>query len=112
MSRITRTISSFKPREVEAFFQNARCVFKDAGLTLLCAPSQAETGRVLVITPRRIGNAPARNKIRRQLRALFYETTLYALRTDCAVIVRAPALAYTFEKLKTICVNALKPHAS
>ncbi|HEV2916884.1 MAG TPA: ribonuclease P protein component [Candidatus Babeliales bacterium] len=106
MSRITKNISTFTTSEVAQVFEKAQCIFKNAGLTLLSAPAQINHGRILIITPRRIGNAPQRNKIRRQLRAIFYEEKLYDLFFDCVIIVRAAALAYSFDTLKNILLNA------
>jgi ribonuclease P protein component len=108
MSRIAKTISSFKPSEVSALFSQARAGYKSAGLTILYAPAQADHGRILIITPRRTGNSPQRNRIRRQCKAIFYQEKLYTRGLDCAVIVRSGALEYSFDTLKQILVNAIQ----
>jgi ribonuclease P protein component len=107
MPRITQTLSSFSRNEVSEFFKKAKRAFKNAGLTILCAPCTGTFGRVLLITPRKVGNAPQRNRIRRQLRSLFYQEKLYDQMLDCAIIVRSPAVEYSFEMLREFCVTAL-----
>lgn len=108
MSRIAKRISSFKSSEVSLLFQYAQAVYKSAGLTILQAPAQQDFGRILVITPRRVGNSPERNSIRRRCKAVFYQEKLYTLGFDCAIIVRPEALNYSFDILKKILVDAME----
>ena len=111
MSWIAKTISNFSRREVDALFKQASLAYRDPGITVLCAPDAYSFGRVLPIISRKVGTAPVRNKIKRQLRAIFYLEKLYAQGIDCAVIVRPEAATYTFEMLKTICITALQRYA-
>ena len=102
MSHTVRDLTRFTKSEVSRLFASARAVYKDAGITILCAPQQKEFGRALLITPRKVGNAPKRNKIRRQLRAIFYQEKLYESGFDCAFIVRKPAIQKSFDELKDL----------
>lgn len=112
MIRIGRSLRTFTKREITEFFDHADCVFKNACMTILCEPCTNSVGRILIVTPRVIGNAPKRNRIRRQLRALFYQEGLYTLRIDCAVIARAGIFDYSFDTLKQICSRALHAYAT
>jgi ribonuclease P protein component len=107
MPRITQTLTTFSTLEVSAFFKRAKLGLRNAGLTILYAPRTLAFGRILLITSRKAGNAPQRNRIRRQLRAIFYADKLYERGFDCAVIVRAPAMDYSFDALRTLCTTAL-----
>jgi ribonuclease P protein component len=74
-------------------------------MTVLYAPRAKSFGRILIVTPRRAGNAPARNLIRRRLKALFYEEKWYESSYDFAFIIRAPATHYSFQQLKELCTG-------
>ncbi|MCX5922553.1 MAG: ribonuclease P protein component [Candidatus Dependentiae bacterium] len=66
------------------------------------------TGRILVVTPRRIGNAPERNKIRRQLKALYYELKLAERGYDCVVIIKPEGKKLAFEAIKQLLIQAFE----
>lgn len=100
-------ISHFSPREIRTIFNKARRAYSDPGLVLLVHPSTQAHGRILVITSRKVGNAPERNRIRRRLKALFYQTGLYTRLKDCFVIIKKPGINYTSDQLKEILTNAL-----
>ena len=104
---IAQYISHFTPREIRTIFNKARRVYSDPGLVLLLHPSTKEYGRILVITSRKVGNAPERNKIRRRLKALFYQHQFYNQLQDCFVIIKKPGINYSSDQLKEILTNAL-----
>jgi len=112
-------ISHFTKREVSQLFKKARAAVKHPGLTILCAPTtglvnttnQRPPGRILVITPRKIGSAPERNRIRRRLKALFYEKKHFELGIDCIIIVKKPGITLSFAQLATLLEQALIPPA-
>lgn len=98
---------TFSSAEVSTLFQTAQRVVRHPILDLLVSPKdQDQHARILVVTPRRIGTAPARNKIRRQLKAIFYEEKLFEQPYDCVVIIKNIEPA-TFEILKKLLVDAL-----
>lgn len=66
-----------------------------------------ETGRILLITSRKVGNAPQRNLLRRRGRAIFYEERLFELGKHCVVIFKAPAKELTYQQFKEILVKSL-----
>ena len=104
---IAQYISHFTPREVRTIFRKARRAYSDPGLILLICPSTKEFGRILAITSRKVGNAPERNRIRRRLKALFYQNKLYIYQQDCFVIIKKPGINYTPAQLNEILTNAL-----
>lgn len=62
-------------------------------------------GRLLVVTPRAVGTAPQRNKIRRRLKAIFYENKLFERPFDYAIIIRKEATQLPFDSLEEIIVR-------
>lgn len=108
MPGIIRQLTTFTKTEVEYLFAHARAVYKDAGITILCAPQQKSFGRALLITSRKVGNAPQRNKVRRQLKSIFYEQKIHEKGFDWAFITRKPILEKSFQELLDLCLHALK----
>jgi ribonuclease P protein component len=108
MLHSARALSQFSPKEVKSIFETGRLAFKNAGMTVLYAPCTLSFGRILVVTSRKVGNAPARNLIRRRLKALFYESQWYELPYDFVFIIRTAALNYSFEKLKVLCTDFIE----
>ena len=100
-------ISRFSPKEVSQVFEKARRVLRHPGFTLLVAPKTQPLARILIVTSRKVGNAPARNKIRRRLRAIFYEAQFPEKNFDCVVIVKAAGTQLSFDVLKELIVTAL-----
>lgn len=99
-------ISYFTKKELNQFFSSADVLLKRPELTILVMPRIKEIARLLVITPRIIGNAPQRNKIRRRLKSIFYEHQLFQGPFDCVIIVRKDILQLPFDELEKIVVNA------
>ncbi len=113
MSRIAREISRFTKKEIDQAFSKARRVLKHPGFDILITPAQKEFGRILVIASRKVGNAPVRNKIKRQLKSIFYEEKVYAFNNDYIVIVRAQVSALSFDKIKELFLSIVEqPHLS
>lgn len=110
MTSIVRQLTSFSRADIDYFFAHAKPIYKDPGITILCAPQQQSIGRALFITPRKVGNAPQRNKLRRQLKSIFYQDRLYEYGVDCAFIIRAPLREKTYQELRELCLKALKPN--
>jgi len=102
LPRIAGKLSKFTQAEIILAFERARCLHKTTGLTLLRAPRQADYARILIVTPRAAGSAPERNKLRRQLKALFYEHGLYHGVFDYIAIFKKGAAQLSFETLKKI----------
>jgi ribonuclease P protein component len=100
--RVARSLSRFTKTEIHTAFKLARCCYKIPCLSVLQAPKQALHARILIITPRAVGTAPERNKLRRQLKAIFYEQKLYEGNVDLIALFKKGASDLSFDKLKQI----------
>ena len=106
MAALIRKITQFSKNEIDNLWKKARRVLKHNGLHLLKAPKSETIARILMVIPRRVGNAPTRNKIRRQIRHLFYENKLYEGDTDWIVIVKPDATKLTFQEIQNLLLSA------
>jgi ribonuclease P protein component len=113
-----RKTVKFTQHDVKTLFAKAKRVLRQPGLDILLAPSDLPQGRLLVVTPARIGTAPERNRVRRRLKAIFHEKQLFEQQYDCIVIVKNNGVAITFENLRTYLLQAYErapsrePHGS
>lgn len=99
---IARNITKFTKQEIDTFFKTARRVKQAAGFIVLKSPRQSTRGRILIIIPKKVGSAPQRNKLRRQIRSIFYEQRLYEGDYDWAVLVKPPIKPLTFAQIKEL----------
>ena len=104
----SKPIYKFSQQEAKRFFQKSITKKNIEGLTILLAPRVFDYGRILVITPRKSGNAPERNLIRRRLKHIFYEDKLYEKPFDCIVIISKQSIDLNFDKLKSILNNVIQ----
>lgn len=111
MPKTARVISRFTKKEIEHAFCQARKIFSAATFTILQAPKQTMLGRILIITQRKIGNAPQRNKIKRQIKSIFYQARCYEQNYDYIIIVKKPALELPFEKIKQTLLHSINKYA-
>ena len=107
MPRIARQLSQFSRAEVDTFFKQAKRIAREPAFTILAAPQKEDFGKILVITPRHIGKAAQRNKIRRRLKSIFYEEKLFERGYDVAFIVKKDALTLSFDQLKQLTLDLL-----
>lgn len=105
---IAKKISKFSKHEIDSLFQHARRIAKTPACTILCAPRQLDFGRILIITSRKVGNAPQRNLIRRRIKALFYEEKLFESLFDYAIIAQKKLNDLSFSELKNIILEAYR----
>ena len=108
MSSIARNLSKWTQQEVQHLFENATAAHKSKELTILVAPSLLEYGRIMLTTPKKIGDAPTRNKLRRRLKSIFYEQKLYMHGKDLAFLTKPGIDKFSFEKLETLLIKAIK----
>lgn len=102
MPRIARKITQFTQSEIRQLFHTARTIYRHAGLSIRIAPRLGDSGRLLIITSRKVGTAPERNKLRRQLKAIFYQEKLYKSPYDYIVHTTKESTLLTFQELKAI----------
>jgi len=96
---------TFKKPEISRLFKQARRIYRSRELDILSAPRAKEYARLLIITPKKIGNAPQRNKIKRRLRAIFYENNLFESAADMIAIAKKDSIDIPFEALKKVLVR-------
>lgn len=99
---IVSSLTKFTRREIDQLFKSCRPALRTHELTLLKAPATQDRGRILIIIKRHIGNAPQRNKLRRRLKAIFYEQGFYSLGYDLIVIAKKGAAALEFIELEKL----------
>lgn len=95
--------------EIRQLFNKARRVLKHPGLDLLVAPTPEPKGKLIVVTPGRIGNAVARNRVRRRIKAIFDQEKLRSLGFDAVVFVKKDGVPLNYEQLRKIILTALLP---
>lgn len=102
LSSVAGQLTGFSRTEINQLFKKARRVIVSPVVSLLLAPRQAEFARILLVIPRKVGTAPERNKIKRRVRAIFYQERLYEQSKDCVFIARKGASDLSFEELQTL----------
>ncbi len=102
MPRIARLITQFTKQEIAQLFKTARRVHKQDGIILLRSPRQGEIGRILIVISKKVGNAPTRNKLRRRIKAIFYENELYKKEYDWVAILKPTTKKFSFAQLKEL----------
>lgn len=104
--------SSFSQQEAALFFRHARRILRHPAFDILIAPRIAQTPKLMVVTPRRIGNAPDRNKARRRIKALFHEVQPLSDQYDCALVLKKPAIKLSYAELVTLITTTFATYAS
>ncbi|MBI2353049.1 ribonuclease P protein component [Candidatus Dependentiae bacterium] len=100
-----KKISKFSKKELDTFFKKAKCLYKNQALTFLIHPKMAQFGRILISIPKKYGNAPERNLIKRRLKSLFIEEKWYEKPYDFAFMVKPQAKDLSFAQLKEIMLH-------
>ncbi len=103
-----KKLSSFTRTEVATLFKSARAKVKLPGLRILKAPTINPLGRVLIVTPRRVGNSPERNLLRRRVRAIYREGKLYLYPYDCVLLLGKECLLVPFDELRRLIHSVIK----
>ncbi len=107
MSGPAAIISTFSEKEVRQLFAAARRVTADPIIEVRRAPMLGKHGRILIVVPKKVGNAPTRNRFKRRIRAIFYQEQLYTRGYDCIVLARPGAAALSFAQLKHLLTRAI-----
>ncbi len=109
MTTIARKISSFTKQEIRDLFKISYAAIRMPALEIRKARTAQEHGRILLVIPRRVGNAVKRNKLKRRLKSIFFEEQLYTKGTDLIVLAKSPdATQYTFQELKVFLTQAIE----
>lgn len=108
----THASTKWSSGEIHKFLRKAKRVYTSEALDIRIAPRSQTTGRILIITPKKMGNAPQRNRFRRRMKAIFYEQNLAAQALDIAIFSKAPANLLSFAELQAILLALYKPEAA
>ena len=107
-----KEISNLTKKEIGLAYQNAKLTKQITGLKLIQAPlsifkdSVFTHGKLLFVIPKRSGKAHKRNKIRRQLKAVFFEEKLYEKPFVSILIVYKEAMEFDFDKIKNFLTSS------
>lgn len=102
-SHTTRRHTQWTPQEIQRFFSRARRVYQSPSLDIRLAPQRyPDWGHLLIVTPRKMGNAPQRNLFKRRIKALYHEQALSNCGFDIAVFGKPGAADIPFSELVTI----------
>jgi len=97
---------SFSSFERKRFFQRAHLVHRQRELDIRIRKrfndESSLPGRLIVVTPRKTGNAPQRNLIRRRLKAIFYEENLASFSYDTLIYCQKGSPKLPFADLKKL----------
>ena len=97
---IARLITQFSRNEISQLFNHARSIYRNTHFDIRVAKAAQLVGRILIITPRKMGNAPQRNTIRRRLKALFYQEKWYEQPYDWIVYCKKKSDSLSFTEIK------------
>ena len=106
-----KNLFSLKQKEIDAAFTSARLLNNVRGLKLLQTPHSSvpqtlEHGKLLIIISKKVGKAHDRNRLRRQLKTIFYEEQLYTQPVVSILIVYPHALTLSFDEIKNFLVSS------
>ncbi len=105
MPRSSRFITAFKKSEIDQLFKAVTFRIQKSGLDIRLVPASGQLNRILIIIPKKFGTAPERNRLKRRLKAIFYEEKLYTLPYTVIIIAHRQAQALTFAELKNILLS-------
>lgn len=70
-------------------------------------PDHTNMGKLLIVISRKVGNAVERNKLRRQIKSIFFEEKLYVKPKKSILIVYKEAKDLSFDQIKKFLVKNL-----
>jgi len=97
-----REITSLSKKEIDFLFKRAQKFVKQSGLDIRLALKAQEMAKILIVIPRKAGNAPKRNRLKRRLKSIFYEEQLFTKKFDWIIIARKEAIDVPFSELRSI----------
>lgn len=104
---VAALITKFKYKEIKQTFKKARYSYFSPELDIKISPSTDNLGKLLIIVPKKVGNAPERNLIRRRLKSLFYENQIYKHPYNFLVFCKPAILELEYKNLKDRLLNSI-----
>lgn len=108
MVRIFREISRFSKKEIDSLFLAAKQKVRNPYFLLLQGARGKEFGRLLPVISKKVGNACVRNRIRRQLKSIFFVHKAYEAPFDYIAIIRRSAAGLSFVQLQELFLKGLQ----
>ena len=68
---VPRKITRFKQKEIRDFYKKAKLVYTDSSMRIHQAHAAGTPAKLLIIIPKKTGNAPHRNRLRRRIKEVF-----------------------------------------
>lgn len=99
---IYKKLFNFKQNEVILLFKSALFRYFINGMNVIIAPAKLSHGRLLIIIPATSAAAVERNRIKRQLKSIFYENKFYNCPYDVALRIKKEAVLTDFDQLRLI----------
>ena len=99
---IYKKLFNFKQSEVITLFKSALFRYSVNNISIVIAPAKFPYGRLLIIIPATSTTAVKRNRIRRQLKSIFYENKFYNYPYDVALRIKKEAAVTSFDQLGLI----------
>jgi len=101
-----REITSFSKKEINLLFKHAKSVIRKQGLDIRLAPKAQKLAKILLIVPRKAGNSPERNLLKRRLKSIFYEERWFQKEFDWIIVARKEAIDIPFSGLRSLLQEA------
>ncbi len=106
---VARRITQFTRSDIVRLLRKGQRIYRAPELDVRVHPAQDDIGRILIIIPKRVGNAPKRNTIRRRLKALFYQEHLYQYGYDWAWFIKPEGASLSYHELRHIAIDICLP---
>jgi ribonuclease P protein component len=112
MPKDIRSTNRITAQERKRLLRYARLIHRQDELDIRSLPRDSNSsplaGRILIITPRKVGNAPERNLIRRRCKAIFREEKVGIALQDFLIYCRKGSADLTFQDLKEVILASMK----
>lgn len=95
-----KAISRFDKKAIESLFSIARKTTYSLLWDIRFAKTENPCGKILIIASKKVGTAPERNRIKRQIKSIFYEEKLYQSGYLFICIIRKPLIQKSFDFIK------------
>lgn len=105
--RIFGKITKFTKKEIANLFKKSKFLCRNSGLAIKFVSTDNDIGKILIITPKKIGSAPIRNQIRRRIKSIFYEEKMYGYGYDFILYCNKDIVNFNFNSLKSIFIDCL-----
>lgn len=86
-------------KSVDAAFQNSKIIARNTYYSLRVTAPKSESGKLLVISSKKTGNAVTRNLIKRRLKSIFSQKKIYLLNRDVIIICNKQITTLAFQDL-------------